>query len=215
MTKYFFVCSLFLSCLALAGPPAERISGRVVLLRDGQKADPKGVVVYLDGLEATPEPVAGKQVVQQDLKFSPATTVVTVGSTVEFPNLDRVFHNVFSLSRAARFDLGIYRDGDSKSVTFKKPGTVDLFCNIHPQMVAKILVVPTRFYVAVGADGAFTFEGVPPGPTTVIAWQQNGEATRLELTAESSRQELVLELKAVDGSVRHLRKDGTPYGRYK
>lgn len=200
-----------------AEPQVQTIRGRVRLLRQGVAADASGLVVYLEGFEVPTEPTNGKQISQRDLKFSPEVTVVTVGSSIEFPNQDRVFHNVFSLSRAARFDLGIYKDGESKSVTFRRPGTIDLFCNIHPQMVAKILVVPSRFHLTTGQDGAFVFEGVPRGNITVVAWQPNGNEARVELKeAEvSGRQDLVLELSAADPAVRHLRKDGTPYGRYR
>jgi plastocyanin len=175
------------------------------------------VVVYLESVpDAAPGPAqAVKQIQQRDLAFLPELTVVVTGETVEFPNQDKVFHNVFSLSRAARFDLGLYKSGASKSVTFTREGVVDVYCNIHPQMVAKVKVVPNRFYAVTDAQGRFRIGGLPPGKWPYVVWQPWGEPVRGEITIQpASTSEVELRLERGERSMSHLRKDGTPYGRY-
>jgi hypothetical protein len=126
-----------------------------------------------------------------------------------------VFHNVFSMSRGNRFDLGLYRAGSTKSVTFNRPGVVDVYCNIHPQMVAVIKVLDTDHYAVTGADGRFRIANVPPGTYTLVAWQRHGRAHRGQVTVTpGGRAEVDIELEQGSRPRRHLRKDGTPYGRY-
>jgi plastocyanin len=107
-------------------------------------------------------------------RFDPRVSVVPVGTTVEFPNLDKIFHNVFSLSEKANFDLGLYRNGASRSMTFDNPGTVKIYCNIHPQMAAYLIVVGGHIYAQTGADGTAVLAGVSPGRHTVRAWDEKG-----------------------------------------
>jgi len=91
---------------------------------------------------------------------------------VDFPNLDHVYHNVFSLSKAARFDLGRYAAGHSKSVRMEHPGIVRVFCDIHSHMSAFILVISHPFFAVTAADGTYRLAGVPPGTYHVIAWNE-------------------------------------------
>lgn len=193
------------------------VTGAVTVLADGApKADRSGIAVYLEGVPGgAPAPVLRKMQ-QQNLMFSPGVMVVTTGTTIEFPNEDKVFHNVFSVSSAARFDLGLYKSGTSKSVTFKKPGVIDVYCNIHPQMTAKIKVLDTSFHAVTSADGSFRIKGVPAGTYPVVAWQAHGDEHRGQVTV-TARGTAQLSISLVEGnaSTRHLRKDGTPYGRYK
>ena len=97
-------------------------------------------------------------------RFDPRVVAVRKNATVEFPNADPIYHNVFSVSGANRFDLGLYRSGASKSKKFDEPGLVRVYCNIHPQMVGFVMVVDSDFVAVTGPDGAFRFESVPPGP---------------------------------------------------
>jgi hypothetical protein len=106
--------------------------------------------------------------------------VITPGTTVQFPNNDTVFHNVFAYFEAKRFDLGMYPRGATRSVTFEKPGVVSVLCNVHPQMSAFIVIVDTPYYAAADRDGSFRIKGVPPGTYTLRAWHESG--ARLERT---------------------------------
>ncbi len=184
----------------------------------GSTADPSGVVVYLESVPgALPPPAerAHPQVRQRDLQFTPALTVVVQGTTVDFPNDDKVFHNVFSFSEAAKFDLGLYKSGTSKSVTFRQPGVVNLYCNIHPEMISKIKVLATTYYAVVGKDGSFRIPNVPPGTYPLVAWQSFGPEYRGQVTVVGGAAPVAIQLTAGQPDTRHVRKDGTPYGRYK
>ena len=192
------------------------MQGRVEIRADGKpKADRSGVVVLLESVPG-PAPAPTRAVVRQRHKrFEPFLTVVTKGSTVAFPNDDKIFHNVFSVSRAARFDLGLYKSGTSESVEMQRAGEVDVYCNIHPGMAAKIKVVDTRHYAVTGPDGRFRIDAVPPGTYPIIAWQAYGEEHRGRVTVTPGGTATVrISLTERDEPRRHLRKDGTPYGRY-
>ena len=212
--------AIFLSLCVAAPVLAQqgRVSGKVRVLRDGKaKDDLSNVVVYLEGAGRGARPKAPpREIRQRELQFSPQVTVVVVGESVDFPNDDRVFHNVFSVSEPARFDLGLYKEGTRKTVTFTRPGTVDIYCNIHPQMVAKVKVVDTWLHSVTGPDGTFRIDGVPKGTYTLVAWQPFGPELRSTVTVEPGK-DAAVQLELAEGTKPkwHLRKDGTPYGRYK
>lgn len=223
-----------------AGPPAPAaaatatatagvVAGTVTLTRErgALKADRSGVVVYLelptdddelaegldDGAEATPPPV--HTIRQVNKTFLPAVSAVLRGTEVQFPNDDMIFHNVFSLSKSKRFDLGLYKSGTSKSVTLPRAGVIDVYCNIHPEMAAKILVLDNPYFAVSGPDGAFRIEGVPPGTYPYVAWQPRGEPVRGEVTVVAGGEaRLDPQLVETPQSNLHTRKDGSPYGRY-
>ena len=132
-------------------------------------------VVYLDsapsGAFELPEP--GRAAMdQRDQTFVPHVLAVTVGTTVDFPNSDVTFHNVFSLSKTKTFDLGRYSRGKSKAVRFDRPGVVQVFCDIHSHMSAYILVFAHRYFAVTDQAGAFTIAGVPPGSYTLAVWHE-------------------------------------------
>jgi plastocyanin len=112
---------------------------------------------------------------QRNETFIPHVLAVTVGTIVDFPNSDRTYHNVFSLSRAKRFDLGRYAAGRSRPVQFDRPGVVRIFCDIHSHMSAFVLVFNHPYYDVADADGRFRIDNVPAGTYNVIAWYE-GEA---------------------------------------
>jgi plastocyanin len=112
---------------------------------------------------------------QRNETFVPHVLPIMVGTVVDFPNSDRTYHNVFSLSKAKRFDLGRYAAGRSKSVRFDRPGVVRVFCDIHSHMNAFVLVFTHPFFALTDLDGRFRLENVPAGTYTVIAWYE-GEA---------------------------------------
>jgi plastocyanin len=129
------------------------------------------VVVWLESPSvavpsATPQPVLD----QRNLQFMPHVLVVSVGTTVKFPNSDRVFHNVFSFHDGRKFDLGVYPIGAVKYVTFDRAGVSRLFCNIHPNMAGYVVAVDSPYFATSGDNGAFTVHA-PPGRYTYHAWR--------------------------------------------
>jgi plastocyanin len=131
------------------------------------------VVVFLsDAKPATPPAPMRVSVVQRGEQFLPPVTVVTVGSTVEFPNEDPFFHNVFSLSRARTFDLGRYPSGESRSRSFPREGIVKVYCDIHSHMSALIMVLDHPWFTIPAETGTYTLPPVPPGEYTLVAWHE-------------------------------------------
>ena len=136
--------------------------------------EPRRAVVYLEsaprGAFEPTEP--GRAVLdQRNETFVPHLLAITTGTVVDFPNSDRIYHNVFSLSRVARFDLGRYAVGRSKSVRFDRPGIVRVFCDIHSHMNAFVLVFSHPFFALTDAEGRYRIERVPRGTYNVVAWQ--------------------------------------------
>src|SRR5262249_33904086 len=109
---------------------------------------------------------------QRDETFVPHVLAITVGTTVDFPNSDHIYHNVFSLSKTAKFDLGRYAAGHSNHVRFETPGIVRVFCDIHSHMNAFILVFSHPFFAMTNAEGRYGIENIPPGTYNVIAWNE-------------------------------------------
>jgi plastocyanin len=107
---------------------------------------------------------------QKNEAFFPYVLAISVGTTVDFPNRDRTYHNVFSLSKPQRFDLGRYAAGQSKSVRFDRPGVVRVFCDIHSHMSAFILVFAHRFFAITDEAGAYRIDNVPPGTYNLVVW---------------------------------------------
>lgn len=153
--------------LIAAGPVyAADLSGQVKLPGGGPA---KEAVVYLEGGKKA-DPLKNAVVDQRSKMFIPHVSVVTVGTTVRFPNDDTVFHSVFAYYEAKKFDLGVYPRGVSKYETFDKPGVVALLCNIHSEMSAYIMVVDTPYYAVTDSGGRYTIKDVPPGHYTLHGW---------------------------------------------
>jgi hypothetical protein len=115
---------------------------------------------------------------QANETFQPQVLPITRGSTVDFPNDDPYFHNVFSLSGAATFNLGRYPRSQTRSQTFTRAGIVKMFCQIHSQMSATILVFDHPYFTTPGPDGSFDLPNLPPGSYTVVGWHERvGEQT--------------------------------------
>jgi plastocyanin len=139
----------------------------------------KNVVVYLkDVAYRGALPARKAELHQEHEAFAPHVLAITRGSTVVFPNDDPIFHNVFSLSSAASFDLRRYPQGERRSQVFPKAGIVKVYCHIHSHMSATILVLDHPYFTVPGADGAFEIGGVPPGKYTIVGWHERvGERT--------------------------------------
>jgi len=154
--------------------------------------DPAGetanVVVYLEkarGATVRPAATRAPYVMRQEgMTFHPHVLAIRTGSTVEFPNGDPIFHNVFSLSRGATFDLGRYPEGRSKSVTFDRPGVVKVFCHIHSEMSGIIMVFDHPWFAIPGGDGRYQIDGVPPGEYRVVAWHERTRPLDTHVTIE-------------------------------
>lgn len=177
----------------------------------------KGLVVYIEkaAQTATPKPQP-LRVEQRDTRFSPPSAVVVQGQTISFPNLDKFYHNVFSVSPGNEFDLGLYRAGGSKDAHLTQPGEVDIYCNIHPDMAARLLVLQNDYYALVGADGTYRISGVPPGRYVLWAWSPQHEPQKqaIEVQAQAGvRAQFTLKLR--QESKTHLNKSGEQYGRYR
>ncbi len=127
-----------------------------------------------DSAKDKPSPKAPVTTVlnQQGARFEPDLVVVPVGSTVEFPNSDPIFHNVFSLSKAQPFDLGYYPRGHSRSVRFPNAGVVQVYCHIHANMYAAIVVTASPWFDKPEPDGSFSFSNVPAGHYRLLAWHK-------------------------------------------
>jgi plastocyanin len=165
--------------------------------RDPVAAELHNVVLYLDGdstrLPAPPARLESHQhgsIAQRDERFVPHVMAIVEGETVDFPNEDDVYHNVFSLSTAAApngkgFDLGRYPKGSSKSWTFARAGTVQVFCHIHSDMSAIVLVLSNPYFASPDDDHHFAIDGVPEGDYTIVGWHERIKpiARRVHVTA--------------------------------
>jgi plastocyanin len=152
------------------------------------------VVLYLD----SPSSVVARggatgplAIRQRGERFRPHVLAVTTGSVVAFPNDDPIYHNVFSLSSARTFDLGRYPAGDTKSVDFPRPGVVQIFCHIHADMSAYVLVFDHPYFVVPDAQGRFAIEDVPPGEYRLVAWHERVNPAPIPVRVEAGRTAVV------------------------
>jgi plastocyanin len=140
------------------------------------------VAVYLEG--PGPADAATLPMRQINRRFSPDLLVIPAGSTVSFPNMDPIFHNVFSLSRAKSFDLGNYDKGESRNVVFPRPGVVYVNCHLHPNMAATIVVTPNHWYTQPDSSGRYRIQNIPPGRYTIVAWHKAAGFFRQPIVVE-------------------------------
>jgi plastocyanin len=188
------------AALAPSDPQTGRLQGRVTITVPVTKAVPsaaygarrvdKGavdagteltnVVVFLQNApQPATLPSTRARIVQENETFIPRVVAITRGSTVDFPNADPFFHDVFSLSRSGTFDLGSYPKGQTKSQQFRKAGLIKVYCHIHSHMSASIMVFDHPFFTIPRVDGSFAIDDVPPGNYKVSAWHERiGENTQ-------------------------------------
>jgi plastocyanin len=192
-----------------AVPPKAHITGRVRF----EGGTPAEAYVYLEGMRVAMRPQT-VEIHQKRKQFSPRVSVVPLGTRLLFPNDDPVAHNVFSPTPEQAFDLGKVQAGDKPNpVVLSKPGPLEIFCNIHPNMAADVLVVSNPHWARVGPDGAFDLADVPLGTRRIVLWGPNlrSVAERVELTAKGAA---VTFNAQAQNSKPHLNKAGQAYGSY-
>ncbi len=206
--------------LALPTPstplPSGSLSGKVVMMKSGVPLpDASNAVVWIEGLRRSGDPsgTVRAEMKSEKKRFTPRVVAVPKSASVNFPNVDPIYHNVFSVSGANRFDLGLYRSGASKANPFGEPGLVRVYCNIHPQMVGFVMVVNSDTFTTTGADGAFRFLDVPAGSYTLKAWHEEGSEVQTHVSVRASRETPVTVSIDVSGfrPVPHKNKYGKDY----
>ncbi len=168
-----------------AAPPRACLENVAVsgTIAGGGASGPGGAVVWLkraNGETPRPAPAKGKVISQRGKQFVPHVLAVPVGTKVNFRNEDTIYHNVFSLTKPNDFDTGLYKQGGTYEQTFKKPGAVQLLCNIHSSMLGYVYVVDSPYYAQADGAGAFTIKGVPPGEYELEIWHEGASTTTKE-----------------------------------
>jgi plastocyanin len=208
-----------LACFVLAAASMPAASAHTVPVTGSirthvrQGASAAVPVVYAERLDgAAPSRPGAFTIAQKGKSFAPRVLAVPTGSSVSFPNEDPIFHNVFSLSQPQPFDLGLYRSGAARSRTFTAPAVYHVFCNIHPQMAAFLVVAPSPWVATAGTDGAWRLD-LPPGRYRITALSERASPVSIE--AEVGQAATEVPAIALDESVAlttpHLNKFGKPY----
>ena len=219
MQRIAIVSLLMLSVSSLIGSEGGAVSGKVDILEtDGAKRIiVRDVLVYLDGIvAAAPTSLLERtrELSSQDKIFVPHVQAVPVGGEISFPNVDEIMHNVFSITRGNRFDLGLYKSGARKTHVFDTPGLVRIYCNIHPQMSAFVHVRDNPYFAWTEPDGTFRIDDAPPGDYTIKVWSEQGEAEQsITVGADGlSGVQFSLDVSRYQRKT-HLNKFGKPYKR--
>ncbi len=161
------------------------------------------MVVILEGGKPAPKKPETLVIEQRDGRFEPDLVVLPIGSTVQFPNSDPIFHNVFSLSRAQSFDLGYYPKGQTRTVKFNREGIVQVYCHIHANMYAAIVVTSSPWYMKPSADGSFAWNNIPAGHYRVTVWHKVAGTFRSEVDVpESGKADVVIRVPVDTGEQR-------------
>ncbi|MDH3222881.1 MAG: carboxypeptidase regulatory-like domain-containing protein [Gemmatimonadota bacterium] len=183
-------------------------------LEGAVREDRSDVLVFLDGVASAPAGARRAVVTQQNRAFSPKVLPVLRGTVVDFPNDDGVFHNLFSLSRARPFDLGVYGSGETRSVSFPETGLVQLFCNIHPDMEGSVVVLSNPYFAVTDREGRFEIRDVPPGTYVLRTWHRLSAETRQNVVVSASSQVTVeIRLQEDRRILPHTNKFGKRYRR--
>ena len=164
---------VFSVVVALSAQAPADLHGRALTAAGAAAPD---TVVWIEAPNAPAHPTGRVVLDQRNLAFSPHVLVVRVGTVVDFPNDDRVFHNVFSFRDGKKFDLGMYPVGTLRHVTFDRAGLSRIFCNIHPNMAAYVIAVDSPYFARADDTGAFTIPEIPPGLQTYHAWRPGAAA---------------------------------------
>ena len=206
----------FLVFLFSVSLPAAVVTGKIEFLtKRGQNPNRAETVVWLESAGLKPRMAEAAQVTTRRKALLPHVMAIPIGSTIRFPNEDPITHNLFSVSTANPFDLGLYRAGAGKVQKFDKPGIVNVYCNVHPNMSAVIHVMHTPYYAMTNATGVFQIADVPPGKYKLSAWNEQGGSTQgeIEVLADGTVKgtlNLSIDSRAFR-STPHLNKLGKPY----
>jgi len=196
------------------------VRGTVNVLHPSRsEAGSADVVVWLSSVNGketvAPGPIA--RLLQKDKRFTPHMLAVPVGTSIEFPNQDPFFHDVFSIYHGKPFDLGLYESGAVRKVRFSQPGISYIFCNIHPDMSAVVIALSTAHFTVTARDGSFRIPNVSPGRYRLRIWYEM--ASDAELSSLSRESEVTsgesaidtLTIHATNAPREHLNKYGEAY----
>jgi plastocyanin len=207
---------LFAWAAPVVAQQGATLVGKVGMLEKGdqQSDDLAQAVIWVDsGSTAAPRP-ARADMATQDKQFVPRVQVIAAGSTVTFPNHDGFKHNVFSVSEARPFDLGLYGRGEGKSVEFPEAGIVRIYCNVHSSMSGFVVVSDTPWFAQAAGDGTFLIKDVPPGNYRLHAWHERAkEVVTIDVAVPpQGLTGIAVELDASGYKYKaHLNKYGQPY----
>ena len=180
MNRILLAVILNLTCLVNAALSGD-IKGTVFSEWLQSKKDVLIFIEVVDSNKVFEIPKGNPKMDQQNLTFIPHVLPVVAGTTIDFPNSDKVQHNVFSPSKPQKFDLGSYPPGEFKSIKFDTPGKVAVLCNVHPEMSAYIIVLQNPFFALTDNDGKYLISNVPSGKYRLSTWHKNLETATIEV----------------------------------
>ncbi|MFZ5470984.1 MAG: carboxypeptidase regulatory-like domain-containing protein [Myxococcota bacterium] len=202
VVRSLLMCALATSVVLWPAIAVSAETGAVSGTVAAQGGVAPATTVYVEGKlpsKARPAPKKEAEIIQKAAEFSPKALVVPTGTRLHFPNQDRIFHNVYSLTPGNEFDLGLYRDGASRSAVLNRPGEVEVYCNLHPQMKAKVLVVENDFFAPIQPDGTYLLKDLPAGTYTLAVWSPEHKADRRQVVIPakgSARVDFTLNLRS-------------------
>jgi plastocyanin len=213
---------LVFASVGLSEAQNATVTAQVQIHHLREKAKNENVVIWLKPLDGTIMPVTLEpkryRMEQKNKRFYPHVLVIPLGSAIEFPNRDPFFHNVFSLYKGKKFDLGLYEAGSSRTVRFDQPGVSFIFCNIHPEMSAYVLAVETPYAAISDVAGRVALANVPPGRYRMEVWYERAESSVLAALSREVRVSAPLTslgtLELSDSPLfhpEHTDKNGLPY----
>src|SRR3954447_11637915 len=223
MTWHLAICFSLSVSFALAATVRGRISIQEASEKHSKPLQPSNVVIWLNDTDTEPGALVKANAVkakmlQKNKTFTPHVLAIPVGSTVEFPNADPIFHNAFSNYNGQIFDIGLYPPGSTRTVKFQRPGIVRVFCNIHASMSAVVVVLNSPWYDTSDAEGQFEIENVPEGSYSLgIYYERATEQTlsALQRTVSVADGSVDLGTIAISESgylsIPHPNKYGNPY----
>jgi plastocyanin len=211
MSRLMLVGILFVA--AAISSPGETVTAHFTFAHGQKKSKAKNapeVVVWLTPTNGPAQPVAAHpshpfRLMQKNKSFIPHILVVPAGSVVEFPNRDSFFHNVFSLFEGKRFDLGLYEAGTSRLVHFDRPGISYVFCNIHSEMSAVVVVTDSRYYGKSDAEGNVSITDVPAGRYVLHVWSERSSPAELQALTRT------VTISATSASIGNIHLRETPH----